>query len=142
MPTLAHLVPRALEGSTTSGGISATAIGLIVGIGVVPVFVLIWVVSWLFWGYPNDRNWCCMRRKKKQADSESMLERESTIPSQETIYEKKVYNVPERPMTNPHNESGNLAGGNRLTKTDPRISMQTIGSNSTVQVVQEPKRFV
>lgn len=142
MPALAHLAPRFLNGSTTSGGISATSIGLIVGIGIIPVFILIWVVSWLFWGYPNDRNWCCMRRKKKQADSESMLQNESTVPSQETIHEKKAYNVPERPMTNHRNEFGHSANGHRLTKTDPRISMQTIGSNSTVQVVQEPKRFV
>jgi hypothetical protein len=142
MPALNHLVPRLLEGGG-GGGISATAIGLIVGLGIVPVIILIWVVSWLFWCYPYDRSCCCTRRKKKQADEEADPQVDYTVANQNMAHEKGTYTTaPQRPFTNYRTESGNSNGGHRLTKTDPRMSMQTIASNSTIQVTHEPKPFV
>jgi hypothetical protein len=138
MSTIVHLSARQFALDSGTGGISSTAIGLIVGVGVVPVFILVWVVSWLFWGYPNDRNFCCVRRRKKQSDAEKM---ESTLPSRGVVNEKANYNLPERQVTNQGMDRGNSRGG-RLSKTDPRFSLQTIGSNSSVQVVQQPQRFV
>jgi hypothetical protein len=141
MPALVHLARRFLESGTTEG-ISATAIGLIVGLGIVPVIILIWVVSWLFWCYPYDRSCCCTRRKKKQADVEASEQMTTNIASQTMYHEKANYHAPERPTPNYRTESGNSNGGNRLTKTDPRISLQTIASNNTIHVAHEPKPFV
>jgi hypothetical protein len=143
MPALVHLVPRLDVGGNT-GGILATSIGLIVGLGIVPVVILVWVVSWLFWCYPYDRSCCCTRRKKKQADPElDFAPAGYTVANPNTIHEKGQYTAPQRPANNFRSESGNSApNGNRLTKTDPRMSMNTIASNSTIQVTHEPKPFV
>jgi hypothetical protein len=143
MPALIHLVPRLAVGGS-SGGISATAIGLIVGLGIVPVIILTWVVSWLFWCYPYDRSCCCTRRKKKQADPElDFTPAEYTVANPNTIHEKGPYTAPQRPANNFRSESANSAAyGNRLTKNDPRMSLNTIASNSTIAVTHEPKPFV
>jgi hypothetical protein len=45
MAVVQHLAKRLLDGGS-SGAISATSIGLIVGLGIIPVIILIWVVSW------------------------------------------------------------------------------------------------
>jgi hypothetical protein len=138
MPALVHLVPRVFgDGSATTGGISATAIGLIVGLGIIPLIILIWVVSWLFWCYPYDRSCCCTRRKKKQPDVEKPGPFHKTGRSLDSFHEKSAYPMPARPSAaNVRTESGN---SNRLTKTDPRLS---INSSNTIQEMQEPKRFV
>merc|ERR1711920_8859 len=62
MPAIAHLAPRLLAGSST-GGISGTAIALLICIGAIPAIALIWVCVWLLFFYSNGRNCCCMRRK-------------------------------------------------------------------------------
>jgi hypothetical protein len=148
MSVSSHLVRRILE-SDGSGGISATAIGLIVGLGIVPVIILVWVVSWLFWCYPYDRSCCCTRRKKKQPDIEEKPGPfHKTGRSLDSLHEKTQYPMPARPSNNYRTESGNsytnnsnnnAYGNNRLTKTDPRLSMN---STNTMQISQEPKRFV
>ncbi|KAH7072285.1 hypothetical protein BKA63DRAFT_568197 [Paraphoma chrysanthemicola] len=145
MPTLVHLASRQfLEGSSTEG-LSATSIGLIVGIGIIPVFILIWVVSWLFWCYPYNRTCCCTRRKKKQPEEEMANSPVTPVTSEETLREKALYNIPSnsRPNTTYRTESGGYANnGTRLSKTDPRFSQQTVASDRTIQVTHEPKRFV
>jgi hypothetical protein len=148
MPAIPHLAPRFLE-SSSSGGISGTAIGLIVGLGIVPVIILVWVVSWLFWCYPYDRSCCCTRRKKKQQEvvEEKPGPFHKTGRSLDSLHEKTAYPMPVRPSNNYRTESGNSFGNNntnsygnkRLTKTDPRLSMN---STDTMQISQEPKRFV
>ncbi|KAH8725382.1 hypothetical protein GQ44DRAFT_772056 [Phaeosphaeriaceae sp. PMI808] len=135
MPTLVHLVPRVLEAGETAG-ISPTAIGLIVGVGIIPVFILFYVVSWLFWCYPYDRTCCCRRRKKKVADMENGMPL-----NREAIREKAGFDIPGRPLNNDRSASGTPNGGSRFAKADPRFSAQTIGSNN-IQYAQEPKRFV
>jgi len=144
MPAITHLVARQFTDSSPTAGISATAIGLIVGLGIVPVIILIWVVSWLFWCYPYNRSCCCTRRKKKQPDPEVTEQRDGTIMSGETLYEKRT-DIPDRPTTTYRTESGNsngVTGGTRLTKADPRLSMQTVDSTYTGRATQEPKPFV
>lgn len=146
MPTVSHLVARQFAEGGSSGGISATAIGLIIGLGIVPVIILVWVVSWLFWCYPYNRSCCCTRRKKKEADPEITEQRfDGTITSDETLHEKHIA-APERPVTTYRTESGSsygaYGGGNRLTKADPRLSMQTVDSNYTGRVAHEPKPYV
>jgi hypothetical protein len=144
MPSIVHLAPRLLEGSTT-GGLSATAIGLIVGIGIIPVFILIWVVSWLFWCYPYNRSCCCTRRKKKQPEEEMADTPVTPVTSDETLREKALYNIPSnsRSSTTYRTESGGSSNNaTRLTKADPRISMQTVGSGRSVQIMHEPRPFV
>ncbi|KAF2818409.1 hypothetical protein CC86DRAFT_413918 [Ophiobolus disseminans] len=143
MPAISHLVARQFS-SGSSGGISTTAIGLIVGIGIIPVFILIWVVSWLFWCYPYNRTCCCTRRKKKQPDPEMTEQNDGTITSDETLHEKRM-DIPQRPVTTYRTETGSsygVNGGVRLTKTDPRLSMQTVDSSYTGRTTQEPKPFV
>jgi hypothetical protein len=155
MPAV-HLQPRFLE-DAGSGGISATAIGLIVGIGLVPAIILIWVVIFLFFAYPNDRNFCCMKRRKGQGTSEKKATRASTLSSAETLYEneKGVYDLPKRPFpTHARTESGGSSRSGRLSKVDPkrpatgasktdtRMSLQSVGSGSTVYGVQESRTWV
>jgi hypothetical protein len=143
MPAISHLVARQFSSSVSTSGISPTSIGLIVGIGIVPVIILIWVVSWLFWCYPYNRTCCCTRRKKKQPDPEITEQADGTILSGETLHEKRV-GVPGRPVAAFRTESGNsyVSHGNRLTKTDPRMSAQTVDSGLTGRVMYEPKPFV
>jgi hypothetical protein len=139
MAAVNHLTRRLLEGGS-SGGISATSIGLIVGLGIVPVIICIWVVSWLFWCYPYDRSCCCTRRKKKQADVEAVLPGHRTGRSLDSLHEKATYPMPAgRPPVNYRTESSNSA---RLQKADPRLSIQTANSQNTIHYVQEPKPFV
>ncbi|KAF2024242.1 hypothetical protein EK21DRAFT_117977 [Setomelanomma holmii] len=144
MPAVAHLVHRAILEGASTGGLSAIAIGLIVGIGIVPVFILIWVVSWLFWCYPYNRTCCCTRRKKKKPEEEMADTPVTPVTSDETLREKALYNIPSnsRPNTTYRKESGGLERGGRLTKADPRISLQTVSSDRTVQVMHEPKPFI
>jgi len=146
MPAIQHLVARqsiALGGG--GGGITPTAIGLIVGIGIIPALILIYVVSWLFWCYPYNRTCCCTRRKKKEADPElTEPPYNGGISSGETVYEKHV-GAPQRPEPPSRFESGSSYGspaGNRLTKNDPRFSLQTIDSSYNGRATQEPQRFV
>jgi hypothetical protein len=146
MAVINHLTRRVLEGGS-SGGISGTAIALIVCLGIIPVIVLVWVVSWLFWCYPYDRSCCCTRRKKKQNDEEvkPMQAVGTSLDSfhQRAPQEKAAYPVPERPsMQFHHTDSGRFNSGNRLTKTDPRLSQHTVDSTQDMHYTQEPKRFV
>lgn len=144
MPAVAQLTRRLLDSGST-GGISATSIGLIVGLGIVPVIILIWVVSWLFWCYPYDRSCCCTRRKKKQVDPELTHPGHHTGRSLDSFHEKDAaaYPMPAAAATRPsreyRTESGNSA---RLQKADPRLSVQTANSNNTIHYMQEPKPFV
>ncbi|KAF1912732.1 hypothetical protein BDU57DRAFT_541464 [Ampelomyces quisqualis] len=138
-------------GSSASGGISATAIGLIVGLGIVPVIILIWVVSWLFWCYPYNRSCCCTRRKKKQVDEEIYGHGHQTGRSVDSFHAKAAYPMPgpERASINYGSEFGNWTGSNadgygnnRLAKTDARLSLNTVNSTNTMHYTQEPKPFV
>lgn len=151
MPAIPNLQPRWSDGD--SGGISATAIGLIVAFGLVPCVIIIWVVIFLFFAYPNDRNWCCMKRKKHKDNIPDMQQNQTeTDSSQETLHEKLAYGLPKRPFTaQVRTESGSSSNSGRLTKErrtsgptryDTRLSLQSVGSANTVQGAQEPKRFV
>ncbi|KAJ4364498.1 hypothetical protein N0V83_009092 [Neocucurbitaria cava] len=152
MPAISHLQPRLLEG--TSSGISGTAIALIVVLGLIPVIALIWVVFWLlfFYGTGTGRTCWCTRRKRRTAEPEMVEQRGTTDTSQEMQYEKAIYDIldiPQRPYAaHTRTESGS-SNVTRLSKTDParskfntRLSMQSVGSASSVPVVQEPKPFV
>lgn len=154
MPAVPHLQPRFLE-SGGSSGISASAIGLLVAFGLIPCIVIIWVVIFLFFAYPYDRNWCCMKRKKhKDNIPELPVGRGATDWSEETLQEKSTHNLPKRPfVTHDRTNSGNSSNTGRLTKErssqgaskyNARISLQSVGSVNAVQGVgpQEPKRFV
>lgn len=146
MPAFAHLVARQFDSSTGGGGISATAIGLIVGVGIVPALICLYVVSWLFWCYPYNRTCCCTRRKKKQPDPEITEPHVGVISSGETLYEKRIA-PPQRPAGNYRSESGGMSGpsGHRLFKPDPRLSLQTVDSGYNGYAGrsnQEPKPFV
>ncbi|OAL07055.1 hypothetical protein IQ06DRAFT_6774 [Phaeosphaeriaceae sp. SRC1lsM3a] len=142
MAILNHLAKRLLDGGS-SGSISATAIGLIVGLGIIPVIILIWVVSWLFWCYPYDRSCCCTRRKKKLPKDEEFNHGHRTGREVDSLHEKAGLPMPERPsMTYYRSESGNSNGSNRITKPDPRSSLNTVNSTNTLHYTQEPKPFV
>ncbi|CAO2653543.1 Nn.00g029540.m01.CDS01 [Neocucurbitaria sp. VM-36] len=154
MPTIAHLQPRFLDGSA-SGGISGTAIALIVCVGIIPIIALIWVVVWLLFFYGTGRTCCCTRRKRRTVEPETLEQRGSTDTSQEILYEKAVYDLPQRPYTaHTRTESGSSNSSGRLSKpdsnkpttvvskTDTRMSMHSFASASNVPNVQEPKRFV
>ncbi|CAA9960658.1 hypothetical protein HRS9139_00017 [Pyrenophora teres f. teres] len=151
MPAIAHLQARFLEDSG-SGGVSGTAIALIIFLGILPVIVLFWAVCFLFWAYPNDRNWCCMRRKRRP-EPESML---TQTPIQAPMTEKPLHErpgmtLPQRPssvqfQTEPGSgNTGRLQKHQRQgswgTRQQARASMQSFGSGSG-QMVQEPKPFV
>ena len=144
MPAIAHLAPRFLAGSTT-GGISGTAIALLVCVGVIPAIALIWVCIWLLLFYGNGRNCCCIRRKRA-ATEPAMFE--GTISSDKALNEKTGYTLPQRPTATYSTESGSSTERPRdsrgtLKKHHPRESMQSQwSSNSIIPVVQEPKPFV
>jgi hypothetical protein len=144
MAVINHLTRRVLE-SGSGGGVSGTAIALIICLGIIPVIVLVWVVSWLFWCYPYDRSCCCTRRKKKQPDVEKpMHQKGRSLDSfhQRAPQEKAAYPIPERPSMQYRTESNQFNTGNRLTKTDPRLSQHTVDSTQDMHYTQEPKRFV
>jgi hypothetical protein len=144
MPAIAHLAPRFLEGAT-SGGISGTAIAVLICVGIIPAIALIWVCVWLLFFYGNGRNCCCMRRKKAAAEPE-MAER--PVSSEQPLNEKADYTLPERPLATYNTESGSSTEQPRdsrstLKKHHPRGSMQSQwSSNGTIPVLQEPKPFV
>ncbi|OAL47665.1 hypothetical protein IQ07DRAFT_646575 [Pyrenochaeta sp. DS3sAY3a] len=130
-----------------SNGISATAIALIVCLGLIPAIILIWVVIWLMFFYANDRTCCCTKRKRKNKEEEEWLgEQRSTETSAETLGEKAINTLPPQPSnTHQRTESEYVTRNGRLTKVskvDTRMSMQSQASASTVQVAHEPKPFV
>ncbi|KAI4948508.1 hypothetical protein J4E91_005932 [Alternaria rosae] len=86
MPAIHHLQARFLEDSNGNGGISPTAIALIVCLGIVPCIILIWAVCYLFWAYPYDRNCCCIKRKRRP-EPQSVLNQAPM--SEETLFEKQ-----------------------------------------------------
>lgn len=148
MAVINHLAKRLLDGGS-SGAISATSIGLIVGLGIIPVIILIWVVSWLFWCYPYDRSCCCTRRKKKQPADQEAYHGHRTGREVDSLHEKAGLPMPDRPsMAYYRSESGNSNGSNgynghnRLSKQDPRLSLNTVNSTNTIHYTQEPKPFV
>lgn len=143
MPAIAHLAPR-FPGGSSSGGISGTAIAVIVIIGIIPVIALIWVCIWLLFFYSNGRNCCCMRRKRAAAGPSAL---ESPITSAETLNEKTDYTLPQRPASAWRSDSGSSTErqDNRgtLKKHHARESLQSQwSSNSTIPVVQQPKQMV
>lgn len=144
MPAIAHLAPRFLEGGS-SGGISGTAIAVLVVVGIIPVIALIWVCIWLLFFYSNGRNCCCMRRKAAKTEAQVV---EDGLSSAETLNEKTDYTLPQRPVSAWRTESRSSAERPRdsrgtLKKHHPRESMQSQwSSNSTIPVVQEPKQMV
>ncbi|KAI8941771.1 hypothetical protein NX059_002975 [Plenodomus lindquistii] len=151
-----HLSPRFLT-DTTSGGISPTAIGLLIGVGLIPAIILIWVICWLLFGYPNDRNICCCVRKRKRTNKDQpdpappMVQR----GSQDTLWDEAVVSLPKRPYVAWRSESGSSSlsngggggGGEEGREMEKggrpgwreRVSE---GSAETVVGVQEPRRFV
>lgn len=147
MPAVAHLQARFLE-DAGSGTVSGTAIALIVVLGILPVIVLFWAVCFLFWAYPNDRNWCCMRRKRRP-EPESVLNQAPMV--EKTLFERPGMALPQRPSSAQfRTESGNSNNTGRLqkhqrqgswTNNRARASMQSFGS-ANGQMVQEPKPFV
>ncbi|KAJ4377008.1 hypothetical protein N0V86_006447 [Didymella sp. IMI 355093] len=143
MPAIAHLAPRFLEGGS-SGGISATAIAVLIIVGIVPVIALIWVCIWLLFFYSNGRNCCCMRRKT----SKSVPPTVEGLSSAETLNEKNDYTMPQRPVAAWRTESGSSTERPRdsrgtLKKHHARASLQSQwSSNSTIPVMQEPKQMV
>ncbi|KZM22719.1 uncharacterized protein EKO05_0000782 [Ascochyta rabiei] len=144
MPAIAHLAPRLLAGAT-SGGISGTAIAVLICVGIVPVIALIWVCIWLLFFYGKGRNCCCVRRKRAATEPGVV---ESTVSSPEALNEKTNYTLPQRPTTTYRAESGSSTERARdsrgtLKKQQPRESLQSQwSSHSTIPVVQEPKPFV
>jgi len=149
MPAIVHLVPRFIEDGP-SNGITATGIGLIVGVGIIPAIVLMWVCCWLMICYPHDRTcWCAKSRKRKAR--EDLGEKGNPIAGDNTLDEKQNYAV-NRPATNHRMESGSSNGSGRLSKAAPprplqpqqptRMSVQSVGSDRTMAFQQEPQRFV
>ena len=149
MPAIAylapHLAPRFLEGSS-SGGISGTAIAVLVIVGIIPVIALIWVCVWLLFFYGNGRNCCCMRRKTARMDPEVL---EGPVSSEKTLNEKTDYTLPQKPVSAWRSESGSSTDrpatrdSRTIKKHHPRESLQSQwSSNSTIPVVQEPKQMV
>ncbi|KAH9870941.1 hypothetical protein J1614_006513 [Plenodomus biglobosus] len=153
---LHHLAPR-LTTNEGSGGISATAIGLLVGLGLIPALILIWVVCWLLFTYPSDRNICCCVRKRKAVPPPQMMQRGSTDTSQETLYEKAGATTPPKRVYAAwaRTESGTSSAGDGLDGQSggmqgvvdrpvwrERMSGGSERSTGTVEAQQEPKRFV
>jgi hypothetical protein len=151
MPAIAQLQRRILEDADGKGGISTTAIVLIVVLGILPCIVLIWAVCYLFWAYPYDRNCCCIKRKRR-ADKDTI---DQTAMGQEQMYQQSrmaPLPQPQRPFSpQVRNESGSSIGTGRLQKgrpmspagkMDTRMSLASVGSANTVQVTHEPKPFV
>lgn len=145
MPAIAHLAPRFLGGGT-SGGISGTAIAVLVVVGIIPVIALIWVCIWLLFFYSNGRNCCCMRRKTAKSEPSTV---EQGLSSAEALNEKNDYTMPQRPISAWRTESGSSAErprdsrGTLKKQHRPRESLQSQwSSNSTIGVVQEPKQVV
>ncbi|CAN9361587.1 unnamed protein product [Alternaria alternata] len=151
MPAIAHLQARFLEDSSGSGGISGTAIALIVCLGIVPCIVLIWAVCYLFWAYPYDRNCCCIKRKR-HPEPQSVLNQAPM--SEETLYEKPGVAPPQRPFSGQQyrTDTGSSSNSGRLQKqqrpgsgVDPRntrMSLNSVVSANTITYAQEPKPFV
>jgi hypothetical protein len=144
MPAIAHLQRRILEDASGNGGISTTAIVLIVVLGILPCIVLIWAVCYLFWAYPYDRNCCCIKRKRR-------ADKEQTAVTQEQMYQQSgMAPVPQpqgpfsdQARTEPG--SGRLQKGRPMSpgvKMDTRMSLASVGSSNTIQFAQEPKPFV
>lgn len=154
---LHHLAPR-LTTNEGSGGISATAIGLLIGLGLIPALILIWVVCWLLFTYPSDRNICCCVRKRKTDPLPPMMQRGSTDISQETLYEKAGATTPPKRVYAAwaRTEAGTLSAagegadgqsrGMQGSADRPvwreRMSGGSERSTETVVQAQEPKRFV
>ncbi|KAF1838966.1 hypothetical protein BDW02DRAFT_488028 [Decorospora gaudefroyi] len=150
MPALTHLQARFLEDSSGSGGITTTAIALIIVLGVLPCIVLVWAVCYLFWAYPYDRNWCCMKRKRR-ADKPGLMDQAAM--SEAVLYEKPALAPPQRPFSaQTRTESGSSSGTGRLQKAqrpnsgasrmDTRMSLASVGSANTMPISHEPKPFV
>jgi hypothetical protein len=148
MPAIARLQARILEDSDGNGGISATAIALIVVLGVLPCIVLIWAVCYLFWAYPYGRNCCCMKRKRRP-EAQSVLNQAPM--SEETLYEKPGVLPPQRPFS-AQNRTDTASSSNtgRLQKQQrpgsgfdaQRMSLNSVVSANTVTYAQQPKPFV
>ncbi|KAJ4405332.1 hypothetical protein N0V91_005282 [Didymella pomorum] len=143
MPAIAHLAPRFLEGGS-SGGISGSAIAVLVIVGIIPVIALIWVCIWLLFFYSNGRNCCCMRRKTAKSEPSTT---EQGLSSAEILNEKNDHTMPQRPVSAWRTESGSSnerprdSRGTLKKQHHPRESMQSQwSSNSTIGVVQEPKQ--
>ncbi|KAG9195087.1 hypothetical protein G6011_00207 [Alternaria panax] len=150
MPVISHLQARFLEDSSGNGGISATAIALIVCLGIVPCIILIWVVCYLFWAYPYDRNCCCIKRKRSR-EPQSFLGQAPT--SEERIYEKPGVAPPQRPFSGQMwTDTGSSSNTGRLHKQQrpgsgvdargTRMSLNSVVSANTITYAQEPKPFV
>lgn len=144
MPAIVRLAPRLLEGGS-SGGISGTAIAVLVIVGIIPVIAVIWVSVWLLFFYSNGRNCCCMRRKKASTTTPEVVE--SPMTSDSTLNEKTDYTLPQRPISAWRPDSGSSNEQPResrtLKKHHPRESLQSQwSSNSTIPVMQEPKQMV
>ncbi|KAI4643460.1 uncharacterized protein J4E78_009930 [Alternaria triticimaculans] len=150
MPAIHHIQARFLEDSNGNGGISPTAIALIVCLGIVPCIILIWAVCYLFWAYPYDRNCCCIKRKRRP-EPQSVLNQAPM--SEETLFEKQGVAPPQRPFSvQTRTESGSSNNNGRLQKQQrpgsgvdtrgARMSQQSVMSANTMTYAQEPQRFV
>jgi hypothetical protein len=153
MPVIAHLQRRILEDAEGNGGISTTAIVLVVVLGILPCIVLIWAVSYLFWAYPYDRNCFCLKRKRR-ADKQDLIDQAAM--TQDEMYQQSgmaPLPQPQRPFSEQNRtESGSPSGTGRLQKggrpmsprekAATRMSLASVGSANTVQYTHEPKPFV
>ncbi|KAH9880303.1 hypothetical protein IAQ61_000592 [Plenodomus lingam] len=130
-----------------AGGISATAIGLIVGVGLVPALILLWVICWLLFGYPFGRNMCCCVRKRKTDALQPMqMQRGSSDLSENPFNEKAGVTMPKKPYEVwARTESGSSSEGAGVLEQSGgrggRLERQRDSGLSDMGV-QEPKRFV
>jgi hypothetical protein len=149
MPAIGHLQARFLE-SSSGGGITGTAIALIICLGLIPSIAVIWAICYLFWAYPYDRNCCCIKRKRRP-EPQSVLNQAPM--SEETLYEKQGMGLPQRPFAaQVRSDSGSSSNSGRLQKQyrpgsgnykgETRMSLQSVTSANSVQVAHEPKPFV
>lgn len=151
MPALHHLVRRL---DLAEGGLTGTAWAILICVSIIPALILLGSTFYLLFLYPYDRNCCCRRRKTKSSQSD-MVQPPDSNPGD--LWNKSSYTIPQGPTststTLPKPGMGGsteLGNGGRLTKSrtataqvpDTRESSQSVQSSNTVQVLQEPKRFV
>lgn len=93
---MSTLVRRAgVLGNTSSGGISSTAIVLIVCVGIVPVFLIAGVVIWALFFYGADRACCCSGKHKRE---KKLRKNRDSIGSASTVFdEASTGSLPKQP---------------------------------------------
>lgn len=153
IPTLTprpYLAPRGLnigrdsintESTSNGPGISATAIALIVCVGVIPVLITGGFVIWLLFFYGHDRLCCpCFGRKKGKDQGNFHEEKnegdgEFSTGSSENVKLKELV----KGMGLPHPMAPQRPGS--VLRADSVMSRQS-SRTSVEQVMKEPEPFV